>query len=337
MTGADSDSSAAAGGQGGAAGRAADGRAKARSAGGAGCTATADSSEVVRRGGTILPARPGGLPVCSPHGRLVATGKDCPHPDRPSRVVCDRCLIQDQQGARKEPDITSALPRLAAVTRPHRGPAWPVPVAAVPAGGWAARRPAAGRAAAGAAGRGRRGRRVPGRRAARRGRRAGRPDWSPPASREARPLMRGVALRPARPRPARRAGPRRAAPRAGDGRRRRGLRAHRPHGRAPGRRRGRRGRPGLPGQGPGRRRAADPGAAVRRRAQAGRRERPPAARGRAAPGRVGPARARPAAPAADGRPTAVAVHTFYRPGRHAAPARRRLLRRGADRPGPAAT
>lgn len=35
--------------------------------------------------------------------------------------MCDRCLIQDQQGTRKEPDITSELPRLAAVTRPHRG------------------------------------------------------------------------------------------------------------------------------------------------------------------------------------------------------------------------
>ncbi|SIQ15676.1 Serine phosphatase RsbU, regulator of sigma subunit [Micromonospora avicenniae] len=35
--------------------------------------------------------------------------------------MCDRCLIQDQQGTRKEPDITSELPRLAAVTRPNRG------------------------------------------------------------------------------------------------------------------------------------------------------------------------------------------------------------------------
>lgn len=35
--------------------------------------------------------------------------------------MSDRCLIQDQQGTRKEPDITSDLPRLAAVTRPHRG------------------------------------------------------------------------------------------------------------------------------------------------------------------------------------------------------------------------
>ena len=52
---------------------------------------------------------------------------------------------------------------------------------------------------------------------------------------------------------------------------------------------------------------------------------------------VGPAGARPAAPAADDAPTEVAVHTFYRPGRHSGAARRRLLRRGADRPGPAAT
>ncbi len=76
-------------------------------------------------------------------------------------------------------------------------------------------------------------RRVPGRRAARRGRRRGRPDRRHQPRARRGPLMSGVALRPARPRPARRAGPRRAAPRAGAGRRRRGLRAHRPAGRAP--------------------------------------------------------------------------------------------------------
>ncbi|SCL40560.1 Serine phosphatase RsbU, regulator of sigma subunit [Micromonospora pallida] len=35
--------------------------------------------------------------------------------------MCDRCLIQDQQGTRKEPDISSDLPRLAAVTRSGPG------------------------------------------------------------------------------------------------------------------------------------------------------------------------------------------------------------------------
>lgn len=46
--------------------------------------------------------------------------------------MCERCLIQDQQGTRKEPDITSDLPPIAAATR-GTGPAgpsvvsWPYP------------------------------------------------------------------------------------------------------------------------------------------------------------------------------------------------------------------
>ena len=65
--------------------------------------------------------------------------------------------------------------------------------------------------------------------------------------------------------------------------RRRGLRAHRPRRRAPRRRRRRRGRAGLPGQGQGRRRAADPLRALRRRAPPGREQPAAAARGAAAP------------------------------------------------------
>ena len=114
------------------------------------------------------------------------------------------------------------------------------------------------------------------------------------------------------------------------------LRAHRPRRRPPRRRRGGRGRPGLPDQGSGRRHPAGPVRPVRGRAQAGRRERPPAARGRAAAAGVGPARARPAAPAAaadhagrrstpstsragTARSSAATSTTSCRPGRAASP------------------
>ena len=89
-------------------------------------------------------------------------------------------------------------------------------------------------------------------------------------------LIRGR-LRAAGPRPARRPGPGRPAPAARSWPAAADLRAHRPRRRPPRRGRGGRGRAGLPDQGPGRRHAAGPVGPVRGRAQAGRRERPPAA------------------------------------------------------------
>ena len=82
---------------------------------------------------------------------------------------------------------------------------------------------------------------------------------------------------------------------------RRGLRAHRPRRRAPRHRGGRRRRAGLPGQGQGRRRGADPRHPLRGGAPPRREQPVAAARGAARRGGVGAPGARPAALAAAGR------------------------------------